>query len=462
MFVTSKSPKLNEYANKINTKTFNGLKIVSPYLDTRSSDIASITGKIEGGDDAILGAMRSAFGNQVTIEKLFGSTARRISGTYDSYAINISLNEGFYFRSIITRTRSLSKKDLTPVKLNLHDKDIDINNIDNLVLAQLNTQSIPTNIHQVCSNLLLAIKRVSSSTGNRFNVNVDKSVMDCITSIPTADLKLIGINFGEIIVAKWCLYNKPGAVKIRFPKEESNPLEDFTVYFNNGSQLNISSKFEDGANASIASFLNEETQLLNGTIEENKALTVLKAIAIDKVIDGLLRAEQVLNTAEYKAIQTLCGVKNRSITLSDISKLVLKALLKANITSNLSSITPNQIAIYKHELKLFYDSINNAGFPRLESFAQIARLPNDKKYHPILYAFSAALSKRFNQSTIYTNVLNKIAREIKAEQLYLSFESPTNQIVIHKKTFSDSSFTFAAGALAYRADNTRIKISMTK
>ena len=460
MFATSKGPKLTEYANKINTKVFNGLKIVSPYLDTRSSDIASITGKIEGGEIAILSAMKSAFGNQVIMEKLSGVAARHISGTYDSYAINISLNEGFYFRSIITNKRSLSKKDLTPVKLNLHDKDITIDNIDDLVIKQLNSQSIPANILQVCYALLGAIKKTSSFIGNRFNVDVEQSVMDCITSIPTADLKLIGTNFGEIIVAKWCLYNKSGAIKIRFPKGESNPLEDFTVYFKDGSELNVSSKFEDGANASIASFLNNETKLSNGTTEEIQALTVLKAIAVDKIIDGLLRAEQVLNTEEYQEIQKLCGVTN--VTLNDISKLVLRTLNKAGISSKSSVITQKQSDIYKQELKSFYDSINDAGFPQLGSFQQIAKLSDDKKYHPILYAFSAALAKRFNQSKLYTSVLNKIAREIKAEQLYLSFEPSTNKIVIHRKTFSDSSFTFAAGALAYKADNTRIKISMTR
>lgn len=462
MFVTTKGSKLTEYVNKINNNVFNGVQIVKPYLDTRSGDTASITGKIEGGETAILAAMKSAFGNQVTIEKLSGSAARRISGTYDSYAINIASNDGFYFRSIVTSTRSLSKKDLTPVKLNLHDKDINVRNIDDLVLSQLNIQSIPTNIRQACCALLASIKKSTNSNANKFDISVDQSVIDCINSISTTDLKIIGTNFGEILVAKWCLYNKLGATKIRFPKEESNPLEDFKVYFQDGTELNISSKFEGGANASISSFLNEKTELPNGTAQEKQALEVLKAISTGNIINGLLLAEQILNTEEYKAIKLLCKVRSGNVTLNDISHLVSEVLTAAKITSKSTNITPNQIAIYKQLMKPFYDSVNNLGFPRNESFAAISRLADDKKFHPILYSFSSALAKRFNESKIYTSVLNKVARSIKAEQLYLSFESSSRKIVIHKKTFSDSSFTFAPGAIAYKADNTRMKISMTK
>lgn len=439
-------------------KAINDSIVVKYYNDTRNpSAIPSITGKIEGGIDGITIIMKEIFGNQTIIEPLSGDIAKSVSVTYDSYNVSISKTKSFYFRSIISKRGSLSKKDLTPFKLGLNGKTLTAENVDSLIKKGLkNNSDLPLEVLELCKELIDLAKNKNAK------ITPTNQIKKLLNSISSADKKKIGTNFGEVVLAVWCLYNKPNAKSIFFPEEENNPLADFIVNFSTASKippLNVSAKFENGANASVNSIIPSNSKPPEtATKDEIKAFNAIMAVSYDKIIDGLLNAEKILNTPEYIELQKLI---NGNVTLDSISKLVENALNKAEINSK-QTPSLDQYNKFLSELESFYKLIpgRSQGKPSISSMKSIAGLGVGKYYHPICYAFSVSLAEKFNTDLVFSTVLNLAANAIKAEQLYLDITN--DNIKINVKHFSTSKFKFAAGAISYRADNVRMKVNMIK
>lgn len=450
--------KLKEYVVKINS--IYGTDAVKYNQPRDAYNLPSITGKIEGGEPGILNIMKNVFaGKNVSIEKSSGDIARRVSGKYDSFLVSLSQTEGFYFRSIIGVSGSLTDKDLTPNKLKLAGTTLTKNNFDDTIKKGLKANSnLPIDILNLARQLLETAGNPGTSI--RTNDLIRKS----LNAITSTDLKKFGKNYGEVLLAKWCLYNKPGAVSIFFPREENNPLADFIVNFDPRSgkpPLNVSAKFEGGANASLSSIIPAGTKppAVASPMEKLAYDAIMQVAYGPSIKEGLLQAEKILNTVEYRAIKAMSG-NSAVITLDIISRLVSKALENAGIKQNANSVTSEQYNKFKKEMSPFYSVINYKGFPEIGSVQKIAALPPKDKYHPVLYAFSASLADKFNSSSEFTEVLNKAATSIKAEQIYLDIGA--SAITVKVKEFQKSKFKFAPGALAYKSDNVRMKVAMIK
>jgi len=447
---------LKNYAQKINSH-FGG-EVVQVHPPRNTFNLRSISGKIAGGKDAIELVMQTVFGKKVTIEQLTGDVATAVSGKYDSFLVTLP-NSGFYFRSVIGSTGNLHEKDLTPSKLKIIGKKLTKATFDHEVelgLLQLSDESdIPMEILELLHELLLVVS-VKGET-----INLTDNIKKLISTISPKDIKVVGKNFGEILLAKWCLYNKPKAVSVEFPEEENAPLVDFTVNLSNREVLNISAKFEQGANVSISSIIPKgATAPIGATAEEKKAFSAIVAIVNEPILQGLISAEKILNTPEYKAIEKMC--KGGVVNVKTISDVVESALLASGIPpkSNVSTITKQKVDAFRKIMDPFYSKISG-GFPsKLDSFAKIAYNSSGNMADPVLYAFSVALAKRFNEDAIFSDILNKAAKSIDVEQIYLNFTS--NQITVKVKVFSESKFSFAAGAMAHSAGNVRMKVEMIK
>jgi hypothetical protein len=455
-------PTLKKFESQIN-KEF-GAEVVKYKPARNAFNLPSLTGKVEGGVEGFSVIMRKVFGDKVTVEKITGEIATRISGKYDSFAVAVSKTEGFYFRSIIGDRGSLTDKDLTPTKLNLGGKTLTKQNFDEIIEAGLiNNSELPLEVLTLGHELLY----LSKNSG--LSIKTTSEIKKLMGSISSTDLKKFGKNFGEVLIANWCLYNKPNAISIFFPEEENNPLADFIVNFSSTSKkppLNVSAKFEGGANASLNSIIQSNSKSPAGATDtEKKAFDAIMAVAYDKILDGLLNAEHILDTPEYKAIKQMGG--GVTVTLGSISKTVEKAMIASGITKGMkwesgNAITNNKYQAFLNEMEPFYKLIpgKSGGRPDINTIPKILALGSGKYYHPVLYAFSVALADRFNTNVEFSNVLDKAATSIKAEQLYLDIS--TNNISIKVKEFSKSKFQFAAGAFAYKADNVRMKVKMLK
>ena len=198
------------------------------------------------------------------------------------------------------------------------------------------------------------------------------------------------------------------------------------------------------------------------TKEEAEAYEAVIAVAYGSIINGILSAEQILKTPEYLALEHKLG----EVTLSNISNLVQSALNKAGIDSEQWDADSNEdkqkYKKFLDELEFFYKFIpgTGSGKPNIKSIPLIASLSKGKYYHPVLYAMVVSLAHKFNNEPKYSNVLNKAASSIQAEQIYLDISN--KNISIKVKEFSKSNFIFSAGSYSYNADNVRMKVKMVK
>ena len=464
----------------INTKAFGGEPVVTYHKARSAYHVPSITGKIDGGIKGITAKMQTAFGKSVVIEQLTGVIAAKISGKLDSFLVKFRVGKdewGFYFRSIVSERGSLADKDLTPTKLGLGGQTlkkgdfIEVVNKGFLLAANAN---LSEDILALGKALLI----LSQNEGTSISIN--KPIKNALAKILAPDLKKFGKNYGEVLLAHWCLYNKPHAESIFFPLAEANPLADFVVNFNSKSKiapLNVSAKFEDGANASVKSILQADTKPPKGaSADEEQAFNAVKAVAFGNVLQGLLDAQILLNTKEYQIIQKMyvetCeklrkdkrkdkpkDACSKNITLDTIAKVIEWVFYSLDITPS-AKITQPKYKAFLTKMEPFYSLIpgQSGGRPKFTSMAKIAALPKNKYFHPVLYAFSVALSAKFNTEQKFSSVLNKAAKSIKAEQIYLDISDDAISITV--KVFSASKFKFAPGAYVYAADNTRMKVKM--
>lgn len=457
------SAKLKEYSKVINAHF--GRDVVVPYNDKRNKiGVPSITGKVEGGLQGITALMKKIFGAKARVDQLSGELAKKVSGKFDSFQVDVTPGSGFYFRSIIGSTGSLTEKDLTPNKLNLGGKTIKKN--DMITEAEAGLLNLANDLPLEILDLGVEIANIAKEKGT--TLKVTPHMVKLLESISASDVKKFGKNYGETVLAIWCLHNKPNAESVFFPEDEANALADFVINFTKQSKippLNISAKFEGGANASLNSIIPKgATAPASATDKEKKAFDAIMAIAYDKIIDGIMNAESILQPPEYKAIKSMIGTGSQ-FTLDNISKVVERAMLDAGITTSTNWDSPDGKKKHENFLKImdpFYKTIpgTGGGKPALKSMKQIAALGKGKYYHPVTYAMTVALAARFNSNVEFSSVLDKAATSIKAEQIYLDFN--TKNISVKVKEFSKSKFKFAAGAIAYSSDNVRMKVEMVK
>jgi hypothetical protein len=292
---------LKQYTQQINAH-FGG-EVVQVHPPRNTFNLRSITGKIAGGKEAIELVMQKVFGKKVTVAQLSGDVATAVSGKYDSFLVTLP-NSGFYFRSVIGSTGTLHEKDLTPSKLKIIGKKLTKATFDHEVELGLLNLSNDSDISLEILELLHELLLVVSIKGD--SINLTDSIKKLIATISPKDIKVVGKNFGEILLAKWCLYNKTKAVSVEFPQEENAPLVDFTVNLSNKETLNVSAKFEQGANVSISSIIPKDAVApIGSTAEEKKAFSAIVAIVNEPILQGLISAEKILNTPEYKAIEKM-------------------------------------------------------------------------------------------------------------------------------------------------------------
>lgn len=429
----------------------------------RGYNLYAITGKIQGGVEGLQTLMKKIFGRNTTTEQVTGELAEKISGKYDAFVVTMENGEGFYFRSEIGDRGALTDKDFTPNKLGLAGQTFSKTEHLMAIKKTLHVEmsaSIPIEILELAKQLL----DVSMQKGAQLPTT--PSIMYYTKVITPSDLKKLGKNFGEVVIANWCLYNKPDAERIEYPLEEANPLADFIVHFTKRSKkapLQVSAKFEKGANASVSSIIPKGSPPPEGaTKEEIMAYDAIMAVTYDPIIPGLLHAEEILQTPEYKALKKMIG---GAVTLTSISALVARAMAVSGITAQ-STWQPGskesqvKYALFLQQLAPFYDAIQGVGQPDIKSFPKILANGPSKLFHPILYACSVALAKRFNTQKEFASILDKAARSIKAEQLYLII-TPA-QLEIKVKKFQEFRFEFAAGAFSYNAGNVRMKVKMVQ
>jgi hypothetical protein len=271
------------------------------------------------------------------------------------------------------------------------------------------------------------------------------------------DKQAIGKDFGEILSLRWYLTQNfaKGWTECYFSLESNAALVDYIIKVKIGNKIipvDVSAKFEAGAAPSIGAIVdNIKTVYKTPTAEETKAIGVLQALALTgfgNTSTKILAAYKTLNLPVYKKLKTLVG--KADFTIDDISSKIQKI-------ASASKSPDKRMKMFDTEFKEIYDTLGK--YPSDDSLKVVFSTPTYKKYYSLILApMGYALVAYMNKTPIYQEILNNISREMKTEQVYLTF--PGESLGFQKKLFSNSTFKFDYGSNAKDSDNTGIKFSM--
>lgn len=420
--------------------------------------------QINAVEVAYPGSLDSLFketGIKGKISDLTSTEEKSISGKYKAKLVTLtatvagcSPKEQFLIVNTFTEKGSLKTKDLAPDKLLLTDKRFkNLADFDKAVYAGIKSVAVPNDIKDCITSLYAS---VAANKTHRDSIPMNAEAKKLFKLIKQQDKAAIGKDFGEVLSLRWYLTQdfSKGWSECYFSLESNAALVDYVIKIKIGNKIipvDVSAKFEAGAAPSIGAIVdNIKTVYKTPSADEKKAIGVLQALASDSgnTSTKILAAYKTLNLPAYAKLKALIGKPEFSIT--DISD-------KIQMIANASKSADNRIKMFNTEFKGIYEILGkNAADDSLKVVFSTATY---KKYYSLILApMGYALVAYMNKTPIYQDILNNISREMKTEQVYLTF--PGEALAFKKKLFSNASFTFSYGANAKDSDNTGIKFAM--
>lgn len=396
------------------------------------------------------------------ISDLTPTEEKSISGKYKAKLITIkaavascSAKEQFLIVNTFTEKGSLKTKDLAPDKLLLTDKKFKtLAEFDKAVYAGIKAVKVPNDVKDCISTLY---ETIAANKTHRDNIPLSTAAKKPFKAVKPQDKQAIGKDFGEVLSLRWYLTQNfaKGWSECYFSLESNAALVDYVIKIKIGNKIipvDVSAKFEAGAAPSIGAIVdNIKTVYKNPNAEEKKAIGVLQALASDSgnTSTKILAAYKTLNLPAYTKLKKVVGAKG-DFTIDDISKKIQKV-------ADASKSADNRMKMFNTEFKEIYDTLGKNASD--DSLKVVFSTPTYKKYYSLVLApMGYALVDYMNKQPIYQEILNNISREMKTEQVYLTF--PGESMGFEKKLFSNATFKFAYGANAKDSDNTGIKFSM--
>jgi len=396
-----------------------------------------------------------------TISDLTPTEEKSISGKYKAKLITIktavascAAKEQFLIVNTFTEKGSLKTKDLAPDKLLLTDKKFKtLAEFDKAVYAGIKAVKVPSDIKDCISTLY---ETIAANKTHRDNIPLSTSAKKPFKAVKPQDKQAIGKDFGEVLSLRWYLTQNfaKGWTECYFSLESNAALLDYIIMIKIGNKIvpvDVSAKFEAGAAPSIGAIVdNIKTVYKNPNAEEKKTIGVLQTLASNSgnTSTKILAAYKTLNLPAYTKLKTIIGKSD--FTIEDISEKIQKI-------ASASKSGENRMKMFNTEFKDIYDTLGKNASD--DSLKVVFSTPTYKKYYSLVLApMGYALVDYMNKQPIYQEILNNISREMKTEQVYLTF--PGESMGFEKKLFSNATFKFAYGANAKDSDNTGIKFSM--
>lgn len=258
-------------------------------------------------------------------------------------------------------------------------------------------------------------------------------------SLSKEDLKILGINFGEILSAIWAV-NKTDGDGIIFPTNDQ-PLLDFSI--TDGHQVrDFSAKSAgDGGPPSmdvIAKFI-EDNKSEFSDFDSHK-LKVIETIHKEKILQGILKSSELLKTPGYKILQKITKVNPQDVK-------ALEHWLRSIPTL--------------HELESTLEPLYKAtkSRPMKNSRTDTIKDLFENKKVPIIGLVISPLAYHLvedvlNKDDEFTDILNRAAKLLTVSQVYTNI-SPT-EITFVIKDFEKSKFKWRNNATAKNANNKKI------
>lgn len=168
------------------------------------------------------------------------STLRR-DNDYQYYTCDF--NSKVY--NIAINTRSVAKKQLTPDRLNLSGKVLNITDITSVVINELLSSNLPLDVRDAAIDL------------------IDIGCCDLFCLLDTQTQNTLLVDYGEVLCALDYLTRYDGSV-VYFPANSNNGEYDFECIYPNNTRDYISVKAQGGQGGTLANLINGSTSYTSG------------------------------------------------------------------------------------------------------------------------------------------------------------------------------------------------------
>lgn len=263
-------------------------------------------------------------------------------------------------------------------------------------------------------------------------------------SMSSEDLKILGINFGEILSALWCL-NKIKGDAIIFPKNDL-PLIDFSITTGHEVRDFSAKSAGDGGPPSmdvIAKFIEDFSDEFS-EFNSNK-LDIIKILHKESILTGILKSSKLLKTSGYSVLEKIAPVNCqhvkelehwlRSISSVEELKSTLEPLYKATKSRPMQNARTDSI----QEL---FDA---------KKAPMIGLVISPLAYHLV--------EDVLNKDEEFSEILNKAAQLMTVSQVYTNISK--TEITFELKEFKQNKFKWKNNATSKNPSNKKISFVMS-
>ena len=329
----------------------------------------------------------------------------------------------------------ITGKSLTPNSLKIHGKKIKKSTYLTTVKAALKTNFDSSKENK---EYIVEFLEASGKTGIQNPLTKGKTVTK-------KDVATIAKDFGEVAGAWWFINNYKdktlcGLDFIEFPEAINEPLVDYYVgCSSSGLKIGISAKADAGAAPALKSIWKAVKDKVPKAPHEKTVWEFIKISVLSDGLTSLVELNKHYNSTAYGLVQKL--IKKDDFTWEDVEKWF-------------SKYHPGDGAdLYKKLDKEFYSKLPTKRQVMTDAIEKILVSKGAARAGIILSPMNYSLMDEINKNKQYTNYLNKVARTLGVEQLYVYLKP--NQVSYNLKSFIKADFEFAYWSNAGKPANNK-------
>jgi hypothetical protein len=388
------------------------------------------------------------------------------SGTFNTYKVTLLKDLGankkgseiFIVSTVKEGKSTIRGKSLTPGAFGLEGKlfknsDAIVKSVDSTLSSMPNKE-----LAKALSLLVRDVNGVKSQKADNISevknysksIPLSKDTQKALSVILPGDIDKIGVDFGEILGA--ILMGKEVKLEkgIFFPQESNAALTDFFI-----DGYGISSKYKKGASATLTKIISDVDPENLTTKEEKSFYKNFSSAFQSGVAESYLKLAKKYNPEEMGRLAYIMGVNEKDITIQSINDYIIQ-LLNGKIPNDKNPKADKKI---EQDLAQFFAvTKSKPAFP-----INWGNFKKGKYYGLIISPLAAAVAKKLNSDTKYTEALKGIVGKVEVKQLYLDFNLKSNSMSFKLKSFADPSSTFTftpTNMSAYNPDNGKMGFTL--
>lgn len=259
------------------------------------------------------------------------------------------------------------------------------------------------------------------------------------------DIATIAKDFGEVAGAWWFINNYPNSKKykldyIEFPTAINEPLVDYYIGSSSSkTKMKISAKADKGAAPALKAIWAQIKSKAPTSEKEKKVWEFIKISVENDGLTSLVEVNRHYGSKAYGLVGKLIG--KTTYTWEDVEKWL----------SKFGTVDSDELY---HKINTgFYSKLTKRRSVKPEDIKKILQSKGASRAGILLSPMNYSLMDEVNSDSDYTTYLNKVARTLGVEQLYV-FLKP-NQVSYTLKSFIKSDFEFAYWSNAVKPANNK-------